>query len=79
MIQCNIVLTFRDSEETKEHNAIAMGSSNVIVYVTNREVDRPVLIMASSYRYSGLVTTKNDRAKDSTMGFRIFSNNVLVY
>ena len=31
-----IALTFRDSEETKEGNTISMGSSNVVVYVTDR-------------------------------------------
>ena len=33
--QSLIALTFRDSEEAKEHEAIAMGSLNVIVNVTN--------------------------------------------
>ena len=59
-----VVLTFRDSEEAKEHNTIAVGLSNVIVYVADGKVDRPVLVIASSYRHSGLIATKNDGAKD---------------
>jgi hypothetical protein len=70
-------LTFRDSEETKEHNAIAMCSSNVIVYVTDREMKGPVFIVSSSYRYSSFVTTENYWAKDRAVRFGILSNYVL--
>lgn len=79
IIGCNILLTFGDRKETKEHNTITMCSLNIIVYIANRQIDRPILIVASSYRYSGLVAAKNDRAKDRAMSFRILSNNVLVY
>ena len=54
-----------------------MGLLNVIVYVADGKVDRPVLIMPSSYRDSGLIATKNDGAKDGAMGIRVLSNNVL--
>jgi hypothetical protein len=70
--------TFRDCEESKEHNAIAMCPSDAIAYVSDREIDRPVFIMSCSDRYSCFVATENDRAKDRAMCFRIFRNNVLV-
>jgi hypothetical protein len=69
--------TFRDSKETKEHNAVAMCSSEAIMYVSDREIDRPILIMSCSNRYGCFITTKNDGAKDRAVCFRIFSNNVL--
>ena len=69
--------TFRDSEETKEHNAIVMCSSEAIVYVSNREIDRPVFVMSCSDRYSCFIATENDGAKDRAMRFRILGNNVL--
>jgi len=69
--------TFRDSEETKEHNAIAMCSSEAIEYVSDREIDRPVFIVSRSDRYSCFITTENDGAKDRAMRFRILGNNVL--
>ena len=56
--------TFRDSEETKEHNAIAMCLSEAIEYVSDREIDRPVFIMSHSDRYSCFIATENDGAKD---------------
>jgi hypothetical protein len=69
--------TFRNSKETKEHNAIAMCSSEAIAYVSNGEIDRPVFVMSCSNRYSCFIATKNDGAKDRAMRFRILGNNVL--
>jgi hypothetical protein len=61
------MLTFGDSKETEEHNAIAMCSSDVVVYVANRKIYGPVLIMSCSYRYSSFVAAKNNGAKDGAM------------
>jgi len=77
IIQLDIMITFRDSKEAKEHNTIAMCSSDIIVYVSNREINWPVLIVSCSYRYGGFITVKNDGAKDGTIGFRILRNYVL--
>jgi hypothetical protein len=51
--------------------------SNVIVYVANREINWPVLIVSCSYRYSCFITAKDDGAKNRAMGFRILCNYVL--
>jgi hypothetical protein len=64
IIQLAETLTFRNSKETKEHNTIMMCLLDIIVYVANREINRPVLIMSCSYRYRSFITTKNDWAKD---------------
>lgn len=69
--------TFGDMEETKEHNAIRMCSSNTIVYVSDGEIDRPVFVVTCSDRYSCFIATKNDRAKDRAMRLRILGNDVL--
>jgi hypothetical protein len=71
------ILTFWDHKEAKEHKAVAMCSSEVVVYVANRKVNGPILIMSSSHRYSGLVATKDDRTEDSAVGTWIFSNDIL--
>jgi hypothetical protein len=34
--QYDTTLTFRDSEEAKEHNAVSMCSPDIVMYVTNR-------------------------------------------
>ncbi|MDB4873419.1 MAG: hypothetical protein JWL97_4423 [Gemmatimonadales bacterium] len=34
--QYDTTLTFRNSEETKEHNAVAMCSPDIVVYITDR-------------------------------------------
>lgn len=70
-------LTFRDSEETKEHNTITMCSSHVIVYVTDGEIKGPVFIVSCSYRYGSFVATENYWAKDRAVRFEILSNYVL--
>jgi hypothetical protein len=67
-------LTFGDSKKTKKRNTIAMCSSDIISYISNREVDGPVLVVSRCYGYSSFITTQNDRAKDRVVGFRIFSN-----
>ena len=72
-----MALTFRDSEKTKEHNTIAVGSLNVIVYVTDRQINGPILIVPSSYGYGRLIATKNDGTKDRAVSIRILSNNIL--
>jgi hypothetical protein len=77
MVRLKKVPTFRDSEETQEHDTIGVCSSEAIVYVPNGEIDRPIFIMSCSNRYCRFITTKNDGAKDRAMHFRIFSNNVL--
>lgn len=74
IIQLDTRPTFRDSEETKEHNAIAMRSSNVIVYITDGEIKGPVFIVSCSYRYSSFVATKDYWAKDRAMRFGILRN-----
>jgi hypothetical protein len=33
--QYDTTLTFRDSEKTKEHNAVAMCSPDIVVYITD--------------------------------------------
>ena len=73
-----MALTFWDSEEAQEHNTIMMCSSDVVVYITNRYVDGPVLIVSCSYGYCSFITTKNNWAKNSTMGFGILGNNILL-
>ena len=40
-----------------------MGMSNIISDIANGDIDRPVLIMASSDGHSGLVTTQDNRYK----------------
>jgi hypothetical protein len=69
--------TFWNIEETKEHNAIAVCSSDAIVYVSDGEIDRPEFVMSCSDRYGCFVATKNDGAKDRAMCFRILGDNVL--
>jgi hypothetical protein len=34
--QYDTTLTFRNSEETKEHNAVAMCPPDIVVYITDR-------------------------------------------
>jgi hypothetical protein len=77
IMKLNVTLTLRDSKETKEYNAIAMCSSDVIVYVTDGEVNRPVLVVSGSYRYGSFITAENDRAKDRAVAFVILRNYVL--
>jgi len=78
ILQSYIIHTFRDGKEAKEYNIIAMCSSDIIVNVSNREIDWPVLIVSSSYRYSCLITTKNNWTEDRAMSFRVLSNQILV-
>src|SRR5882762_4532021 len=77
IIQLDTTITFRDSKEAEEHNTIAMCSLDIIVYIANREINWPVLIVSCSHRYSGFITAKNDGAKDGAIGFRILRNYVL--
>jgi hypothetical protein len=69
--------TFGNSKESEEHNAIAMCSSDVVMYVANRKIYGPVFIMYCSYRYSSFVTAENNRAEDGAVSFRILSNDIL--
>jgi hypothetical protein len=69
--------TFRYSEETKEHNTIAMCSSSIIVYVTYGEIKGPVFIVSRSHRYSSFIATKDYWAKDRAVRSGILSNYVL--
>jgi hypothetical protein len=62
--------TFWDSEEAKEHNAIAMCSPDAVVYITNRKIDGPVLVVSCGNRYSSFITTEDNRAKHRAMGLR---------
>jgi hypothetical protein len=73
----SITLTFGNSKETKEHNAISMHSLDVVMYVANRKIYGPVFIMSCSYRYSSFVTAEDNGAKDRAMSFRILSNDIL--
>jgi hypothetical protein len=54
-----------------------MCSSDVIVYVTNRQVNRPVLVVTCADGYCSFVAAENDRAKNGTMRLRILRNDVL--
>ena len=58
-----MVLTFGNSEKAEEYNTITMGSSDVIVYVANGEINGPIFIMACSDRYHHLVASENDWAE----------------
>lgn len=60
----SIMLTFGNSKETEEHNAIAVHSLDVVMYVANRKIYGPVFIMSRSYRYSSFVAAENNGAKD---------------
>jgi hypothetical protein len=60
----SIMLTFGNSKETEERNAIAVCSSDVVMYVANRKIYGPVFIMSHSYRYSSFVAAENNGAKD---------------
>ena len=59
-----ITLTFGNSKETKEHNAIAVHLSDVVMYVANRKIYGPVFIMSCSYRYSSFVAGEDNGAKE---------------
>ena len=54
-----IIHTFRNGKEAKKYNTVAMCPSDVIVDVSNREIDWPILIVFCSYRYCKL---KNSQA-----------------
>lgn len=69
--------TFRDSEETKEDNTVAMCPSEAIVYVSDRKIDGPVFILPCSDGYSCFIATENDGTKDRSMSCRIFGNHIL--
>ena len=78
LLHSYIIHTFRDGKEAKEYNTIVMCSSDIIVNVSNREIDWPVLVVSCSYRYSCLITSKDNWTEDRAMSFRVFSNQILV-
>jgi len=54
-----------------------MRSSDIIVYVANRQVNRPVCIVTCTDGYCSFVTAENDRAENGAMRLRILRNDVL--
>lgn len=49
---------------------------DVIVYIANGEIDRPIFIVACSNRYHDLVTSKDDWAEYWAMHLQIFHNYI---
>ena len=72
-----IIHTFRNGKEAKKYNTVAMCPSDVIVDVSNREIDWPILVVSRSYRYCCFITAQNNRTKDSAVSFRVLSNQIL--
>jgi hypothetical protein len=56
---------------------MAVGTTDAIVHVANREVEGIILIVASSNRNCGLVATKNDWHKHCTMRDWVGSDYIL--
>jgi hypothetical protein len=78
ILELDITLTFRNCKKTEEHHTIVMCASNIIADVTDRKINRPVLIVSCSYGYCGFITAKNYGAKDGAMCFMILCNYVLI-
>ena len=54
-----------------------MRTAHGLIYISNRHVDRPVLVVPGSNRNGSLVTSKDNRYKHGTMRSWIFSNQIL--
>jgi hypothetical protein len=55
-----------------------MRPPDVIVYVANRQVNRPVRIITGTNRYCSLVAAENDRAEDRAMRLRMITRDVVL-
>jgi hypothetical protein len=54
-------VTFRDCEEGNGYNCVPMSTSDGVVRVANRQIERMILYMSSRYTDCGLVAPKNNR------------------
>jgi hypothetical protein len=72
-----MILTFRNGKKTEEHNAIAMRSLDVVMYVADRKTYWPVFIMSCCYGYRSFVPAENNGGNNGAMSFGILSNDIL--
>ena len=70
-------LTFENGYKAKEYNTVVMCSSEIIVYVVNRQVNGPVCIVTCTNRDCSFVAAKNDGAENRAMHLWILRNDVL--
>ena len=59
--------TFRNRKETNEDERVLMCSSNAIVDIPDREINRVILVLTGRNRDSRLVGAKNDRDEHRPM------------
>lgn len=59
--------TFRNRKETNEDERVLMRSSNAIVDIPDREINRVILVLTGRNRDGRLVGAKNDRDKHRPM------------
>jgi hypothetical protein len=59
----NVRLTSWDGEKPEQNKTVPMCPSYIVVNITDRHVDRPILIMACCNRDRGFVTAEDDRYK----------------
>lgn len=73
----DVRLTRWDGEKPEKNKAIPMRPSYIVVNITDRHVDGPILIMTCSNGDRGFVAAKYDWYKHGSDCVRILCNQVL--
>ena len=74
-----MTLTFGNRKEAKQDEGVLVGPPDVIMDVSNREVDGVIFVLASCDRNCRLVASKYDGDEHCSMSISVYSDEVLVY
>ena len=70
-------LTLWVSEKAQQCDAIAMGPSDIIMNISNRDIERPGFVLPSCDRDGSFVTTENNQNKCWSMAQWLLCNHIL--
>lgn len=71
------LLTFRNGEKSNQDKGILVGSAEVVMYISDRKVNRVVFVLAGRNRDSGLVASQDDGDEHCSMCIWINRDDIL--
>ena len=72
-----MTLTFGNWQKTNQNQGVFVSSPNVVVNISDREVDRVVFMLAGCDRGCRLIASKDYRDKHCAMRINVCSDEVL--